>query len=149
MRYKTITFVPSINLDAHATGDVVAALEEITDWAVVPGGSSLVKSVVVNDATDSGVALDLVFFTATGVIGAESAAYTTADAVGATHAGTINVAAASFDDAVDNKSATQAEDIIIGCAEDSTSIWMGVVARGNIDAAAVTDLVIKIGLDRG
>jgi hypothetical protein len=149
MRYKTITHTPSINLDAHATGDVVAALEEITDWAMFPGGSSLVKSVVVNDATDSGVALDLVFFTATGSIGAESAAYTTTDAVAATHAGTINVAAANFDDAVDNKSATQAEDIVIGCAPGSTSIWMGVVARGNIDAAAVTDLVIKIGLDRG
>jgi len=149
MRYKTITFTPSINADAHSTGDVVAALEEIQDWALMPGGSSLVKSVVVNDATDSGVALDLVFYTADGVIGAESAAYTTTDAVAAYHAGTVNVAAASFDDAVNNKSATQAEDIVIGCAGDSTSIWMGVVARGSIDPGAVTDLVVKIGLDRG
>lgn len=149
MRYKTITFTPSVNTDAHATGDVVAALEEIQDWALFPGGSAVVKSVVVNDATDSGVALDLVFYTATGDIGAESAAYTTTDAVGATHAGTVNVLAASFDDAVNNKSATQAEDIVIGCAPDSTSIWMGVVARGSIDPGAATDLVVKIGLDRG
>ncbi len=149
MRYKTITFTPSINLDAHATGDVVAALEEITDWALFPGGSALVKSVVVNDATDTGAALDLVFFTATGTIGAESAAYTATDAVAATCAGTINVLAASYDDGVDNKSASQAVDMIIGCAADSTSIWMGVVARDSIDAAAVTDLVVKLGLDRG
>lgn len=149
MRYMTKTITPTINADAHSTGDVVAALEEITDWAFEPGGSSRVKSVVVNDATDSGVALDLVFYTATGAIGDESAAYTTTDAVGATHAGTINVLAANFDDAVNNKSATQAEDIIIGCAPGSTSIWMGVVARGSIDPGAVTDLVVKIGLDRG
>jgi hypothetical protein len=148
MSFKTFTLTPSVNTDAHATGDVVAALEEITDWAIEPGGSSRLKSVVVNDATDSGVALDLVFFTATGSIGAESAAYTTTDAVGATHAGTVNVAAANFDDAVDNKSATQAEDLIIGCAAGSTSIWMGVVARGNIDPAAATDLVIKLGVER-
>lgn len=149
MSYKTITFVPSINLDAHATGDVVAALEEITDWATAPGGSSLVKSIVVNDATDTGAALDLVFFTATGSIGAESAAYTATDAVAATCAGTINVLAASYDDGIDNKSASQAVDMVIGCAAGSTSIWMGVVARDSIDAAAATDLVIKIGLDRG
>jgi hypothetical protein len=148
MSFKTFTLTPSVNTDAHATGDVVAALEEITDWAIEPGGSSRLKTVIVNDATDSGVALDLVFFTATGVIGAESAAYTTADAVGATHAGTVNVAAASFDDAIDNKSATQAEDLIIGCAPGSTSIWYGVVARGNIDPAAATDLVIKLGVER-
>lgn len=148
MSYKTFTLTPSINLDAHGTGDVVAALEEITDWAVQPGGSVLVKSVVVNDATDTAPALDIVFFTATGTIGAESAAYTVADAVGATHAGTINVLAASYDDMIDNKSATQAGDLVIGCAPGSTSIWYGVVARDSIDAGAVTDLVIKIGVDR-
>lgn len=148
MTFKTFTITPSVNTDAHATGDVVAALEEILDWAIEPGGSSRIKSVVVNDATDSGVALDLVFFTADGVIGAESAAYTTTDAVAATHAGTVNVLAASYDDAVDNKSATQAEDLIIGCAATSTSIWMGVVARGSIDPAAATDIVVKLGVER-
>jgi len=147
--YRTITFTPSVNTDAHATGDVVAALEEITDWAKEQGGSSLIVSVTVNDATASGVALDLVFYTATGSIGAESAAYTTTDAVAATHAGTVNVLAASYDDAVNNKSATQAEDLVIGCAADSTSIWMGVVARGSIDPAAATDLTVKLGLHRG
>ncbi len=149
MRYRTITFTPSINLDAHGTGDVVAALEEITDWAKEPGGSSVLKSVVVNDATDTGPALDLVFFTASGVIGAESAAYTATDAVAATCAGTVNILGASYDDGIDNKSASQSMEVVIGCAPGSTSIWMGVVARDSIDAAAVTDLVIKLGLDRG
>lgn len=148
MSFKTFTLTPSINADAHSTGDVVAALEEITDWAIEPGGSSRLMSVVVNDATDSGVALDLVFFTETGTIGAESAAYTMTDAVAATHAGTVNVLAASFDDGVNNKSATQAEDLIIGCAAASTSIWMGIVARGSIDPGAVTDLVVKLGVER-
>lgn len=149
MRYRTITLTPSINLDAHGTGDVVAALEEIKDWAKEPGGSTVLKSVVVNDATDTGAALDLVFFTADGVIGAESAAYTASDAVAATCAGTINVLAASYDDGIDNKSASQSMEVVIGCAATSTSIWMGVVARDSIDAAAVTDLVIKLGVDRG
>lgn len=149
MRYRTITWVPSINLDAHAAGDVVAALEEITDWAKEAGGSSLLRSVVVNDATDTGPDLDLVFFTASGVIGAESAAYTATDAVAATCASTVNIPTAAFDDGIDNKSATVSVEHIIGCAPGSTSIWVGVVARGNFDAAAVTDLTIKLGVDRG
>jgi hypothetical protein len=149
MRYKTITFTPSLNTDTHGTGDVIAALEEITDFAFQEGGSSRINSVVLTDASDTGVAIDLVFYTATGTIGAESAAYTTTDAVAATLAGTVNVAAASFDDAVNNKTATQTEDIVIGCAAGTTSIWMGVVARGTITPASTSDFTIKLGLDRG
>lgn len=148
MSYKTHTITPSLNGDAHGTGDVIAALEEITDWAKAPGGASLLKSVSLTDASDTGVAVDLVFFTATGSIGAESAAYTTTDAVAATLAGTVNVAAASFDDAINNKTATQTEDLIIGCAPGSTSIWMGVVARGSI-TPGVADFTIKLATDRG
>lgn len=147
-KFHTITFTPSLNTDAHSTGDVIAALEEIAGFAFEKGGSVRVKSVVLTDASDTGVAIDLVFYTATGSIGAESAAYTTTDAVAATLAGTINVLAASFDDAVNNKTATQAEDIIIGCADGTTSIWMGVVARGTITPASVADFTIKLGLER-
>lgn len=147
-KYHTITLTPSLNTDTHGTGDVIAALEEVTGFALEKGGSARVKSVVLTDASDTGVAIDLVFYTATGTIGAESAAYTTADAVAATLAGTINVLAASFDDAVNNKTATQAEDIIIGCADDTTSIWMGVVARGTITPGAATDFTVKLGLER-
>lgn len=146
-KFHTITLTPSLNTDAHATGDVIAALEEVPDFAFEKGGSVKIKSVVLTDASDTGVALDLVFYTATGVIGAESAAYTTTDAVAATLAGTVNVLAASFDDAVNNKTATQAEDIVIGCAAGTTSIWMGVVARGTITPGA-SDFTIKLGLER-
>lgn len=148
MTYRTITFTPSLNGDTHGTGDVIAALEEIADWAKEPGGASLLRSVVLTDASDTGVAIDLVFFTATGSIGAESAAYTTADAVAATLAGTVNIAAASFDDGINNKTATQTEGLVIGCAPGSTSIWMGVVARGSI-TPGVSDFTIKLGVDRG
>lgn len=148
MSFKTITFTPSLNTDTHGTGDVIAALEEITDWAIEPGGSSRLKSIVLTDASDTGVAIDVVFYTATGSIGAESAAYTTTDAVAATLAGTVNVLAASFDDAVNNKSATQAEDLVIGCAAGQTSIWMGVVARGTITPASAADFTIKLGIER-
>lgn len=147
-KFHTITLTPSVNADAHAAGDVIAALEEVPDFALEPGGSVRIKSVVLTDASDTGAAVDLVFYTATGTIGAESAAYTTTDAVGATLAGTVNVLAASYDDAVNNKTATQAEDLIIGCAGGTTSIWMGIVARGSVTPGGTGVFTVKLGLER-
>ena len=145
IQYRTITL--SSNVDAHATGDVVAAPEEIVNFARVLGGAAMLDTVVLVDEDDNSAALDLVFLNASGSIGTESATFTMTDAVALTHLGTVNVLAADYDDNVDNKTATVTNlGLIMGCAPTTTSVWMGIVARDSIDLAAVDDITVKLGI---
>jgi hypothetical protein len=142
-----ISITPTSNVDAHATGDVIAAPEELVNFAAEDGRGVRIESVVVIDEGDVGGAMDLVFLSESGSIGAESAAYTMTDVVALTCLGTINILAAEFDDSVNNKIATHIVNggLIIHPAAGSTSVWMGLVARGNIDLTAADDITIKIG----
>lgn len=142
---RDLTFTSST--DAHSTGDVVAAPQEIPNWAAGKGGSSKLVSVTLVDESDTGANLDLVFLRASGSIGAESAAFAPADSVAATIEAVINLT--SYDDGVNNKVAVLDNiNRIMRAAYDSYSIWVGLVARGSITPAAADDISIKLGIEQ-
>lgn len=136
----------SCSTDAHSAGDVVAAPEELVNFSRENGRGVLIESIVVVDESDTGAALDLVFLSANGSIGAESAAFAPTDAVALTCLGVVNITAASFDDFINSKVSTTTNiGLLIQPAADTTSVWVGLVARGSITPAAADDITIKIG----
>lgn len=141
---RDLTFTS--NTDAHSTGDVIAALQELPNFARARGGAAKLVSALLIDGDDIGANVDLVFFRATGSIGAESAAYTLSDAVAATHEGTLNFTA--FDDSINNKTA-QLDNInrVMGCAYGSNSLYVGLVARGSVDLTNADAYSIKLGIE--
>lgn len=147
MAFTTRDLTFSSSTDAHATGDVIAAPQEIANFASGKGGSAKLVSVTLIDESDVGANVDLVFLRASGSIGAESAAFAPTDAVAATIEGVINLT--TYDDAVNAKVACLDNiNRVMGCAYDSNSIWVGLVARGSVTPAAADDLKIKLGIEQ-
>ena len=143
---QPLVITPSLNADTHADGDVVAAPEELVNFVQEPGGAARIDTIVVVDESDTAADIDLVFLSANGSIGAESATFTMTDAVAQTVIGYINIAAADYvADGVNNRVAcVRNVNLVMNAAEGETSIWMGIVADAAL-TPAVDDLTIKIG----
>jgi len=143
---QPLVITPSLNTDTHGDGDVIAAPEELVNFAQVDGGAARIETIVVVDAGDAGADIDLVFLNANGSIGNESATFTMTDAVAATVIGYVNIAAADYvADGVNNQVAVKTGvNLLMNAAEGTTSIWMGVVADAAITPGA-SDLTVKIG----
>lgn len=146
MSFHVLDLTFTSSTDTHGDRDVVAALQELTNFAPQIGGSAKLVSATLIDEADQGAAVDVVFYRATGTIGAESATYAPADAVLATHEGTINFT--TFDDA----NAGQTSDLdninkIMRTADDSTSIFVGIVAAAATTPAAADDYKLKLGVE--
>ena len=139
----TLTF--SSSTDTHAAGDVVAAPEELVNFAREAGRGVLIESVILVDESDTGAALDLVFLSADGSIGAESATFAPTDAVALTCLGVVSVTSSDYADFTNSQVATVTNvGLTIHPAEGQTSVWVGLVARGAITPAAADDITIKI-----
>ena len=143
---QPLVLTMSSNTDSHSDGDVIAAPEELVNFVRVPGGAARIDSIVIVDEGDVGGDIDVVFLSASGSIGAESAAFTMADGVALTVLGWVNVPAAAYIDGVNNKVASLNNvNMVINAAAGSTSIWMGLVADAAIQLTATDDLTVKIG----
>lgn len=140
----SLTF--SCSTDAHATGDVVAAPEELVDFSRENGRGVLLQSLTLVDASDTGIAFDLVFLNANGSIGAESAAFAPTDAVAATVIGVASVAASDYADAANSKIATVKNiGLLMHPVATSTSVYVGLVARGSITPGSASDITVHFG----
>lgn len=140
----SLTF--SASTDTHAAGEVVAAPEELVGFARENSRGVLIQSVVLVDESDTGAALDLVFLSADGSIGAESASFAPTDAVALTVIGIVPILSSDYKDATNSRIATVTNvGLLLHPDEDTTSVWVGLVARGAITPAAADDITIKIG----
>lgn len=146
MAGEVIELTFSANADAHSAGDVVAAPEELVNFAREDGRGVLIQSVVLIDEGDQGAALDLVFLSADGSLGSESAAAGPTDTVAKTILGVVSIEASDYSDMANSQVATKNNvGLLLHPAAASTSVWVGLIARGSIDLAAADDITVKIG----
>lgn len=124
----TLTF--SLDTSQYASGDVLAAPQEIPFVGRVRGGIVELGSIHLLDKDDNGGILDLVFMNATGSLGAENAACSPTDAVAATILGTVQIASANYVDLDKSQCATKTNlKLGLKCAHNTQSIWVALVSR--------------------
>lgn len=146
MANEPLSLTFSASTDAHTSGDVIAAPQELVDFAREMGRGVLLQSITLIDESDTGAAVDLVFLNASGSIGAESAAFAPTDAVALTVIGVVSVTASDYADATNSKIATVGNiGLLMHPTAAATSVWVGLVARGSITPAAADDISIHIG----
>lgn len=92
----TVTF--SLDTNAYAIGDVLAATQEVTGYVAVAGSKSFLQSVTVLDADDQKIAMDLVFLSADVALGTENAAPNISDANADNILGIVRIAALTLTD---------------------------------------------------
>ncbi len=93
-----ISVTLSLDTNAYAAGDVLAATQEVSNYVAIAGSKSWLQSVTVIDADDQKAAMDLVFLSSNVALGTENAAPTISDANAAYVLGIVRVAIGDYID---------------------------------------------------
>ena len=124
---KEITF--TLDTNAYADGDVLAATQEIASAVRVNAGTGIIQSVIILDKDDQGENLDVVFLKTNVSIGTENAAVSITDANADEIQGIVEVD--SYVDLVGSQLSTN-PNLGIGVQADSaaTSLFIALISRG-------------------
>lgn len=139
----------TLTLDAsvgYASGDVLAATQEITDAMRANGGTGVVHSLVVLDRDDQGVAMDIMFLKTNVSVGTENAAISITDANADEVLGIVEITAGDFVDLVNSQLVTKTNvGLTVGADTGSKSLFLAALSRG---AASYTSwgITAKVGL---
>lgn len=121
----------SLDTNAYADGDVLAATQEIAGAVRTNAGCALLQSLTVHDEDDVGQALDLIFFSANSALGTENAAPSITDAAARDILGIVSIASADFKDFGGVKIASlKGIGLILKGATSATSVYVGAIIRG-------------------
>jgi len=141
----------SLDTSAYASGDVLAATQEIENVFSGARRRAILTSLVVLDKDDQGQGLDIVFLRSNAALGTENAAFSPSDAVAEAILGIVEVASGDFYDLTNSqiafKSAAAADAGMGMLLEPSsgTSLYVGAVSRGTGTYTA-SGIVLKLGL---
>ena len=143
---KDITL--TLDTDAYADGDVLAATQEITHVFDEVGGKGAWQSAVVIDSDDQGAAFDIWLLSSNVSIGTENAAVSVSDANAAYLLGTVSVEAGDYYDAGGVQVAVKKDlETPVQAAADSRSLFVACVSRGTGTYTA-SGVVLRLGFQR-
>jgi hypothetical protein len=142
----TGTFVDVVlSLDdggAYASGDVLAATQEVASALRVAGGTGHIQTIVVQDDDDQAGALDLIFLDQNTSIGTENSAISMAD--NDDILGSVEVVAGDYVDMVNSQHATKTN-VGIMISSATTSIWMAAASR-DTKSYSTSGITVRLGI---
>lgn len=116
---------------AYASGDVLAATQEIAGAVRIDEGTGVLQSFVLNDKDDQGVALYAVFLSANSSIGTENEAGSITDNNADNILGIVAVETADWIDLGGTRVVTKSNlGLKVKGASEDTSIYVGLITRG-------------------
>lgn len=152
MVYKNGTSIIDVTLsldtNIYASGEVLAATQEIANAVRIDGGTGVIQSLIVLDQDDLGLALDIVFLQSDVSIGSENATVSLSDANAVKVVGIVQIGAGDYVDLVGSQLVTKTNLSILAQADtSSTSLYVAAISRaaGTYTAAGIT---LKIGILR-
>jgi hypothetical protein len=142
-----ITIDCTVDTNALAEGDVAFDTQEVANFSTGADITSILQSIVVQDTSDQGIGIDLIFFNAATSLGTENSAPDIDDTEVLTVIGRVQVGAGSFSDLGANRVACVYGIGLPMKAGTGGSIWMAGIARG-APTYAGGHLFIKLGILR-
>ena len=142
-----IEVVLSLDTNIYASGDVLAAMQEVTNVMRKEGGQATLRSIQMVDKDDQAKELDLVFMNSSGSIGTENAAVSISDDDADKIAGVVSIVAANYVDLLTSQIVTVPEgdaNILMESASGSKSIYVGAISRGTPTHTA-SGITLKLG----
>lgn len=137
----------SLDTSAYATGDVLAAPQELTGFFRSVGGRARLRSIVLRDYDAQAQAIDLIFMNATGSLGAENSAFAPTDGVATTIIGVVSIVAADYISATNSHIASGEVDILMEAGAATTSIFVGAVVRSGTPTYTAAGIDLALGVE--
>jgi len=140
----------SLDTSQYASGDVLAATQEVASAVRTSGGRATLMSLVVLDKDDQAGALDIVIFRSNAAMGAaENAAVAITDANAAEILTVVEIAAADYVDLANSQIAVRGpSDSGMGVILEpttGTSLYIAAISRDTKTYTA-SGIVVKLGL---
>ena len=129
---KLPAIVFSLDTNAYATGDVLAATQALASAFRSTDGTGILQSIVLVDKDDQGAALDVVILKADVSIGNENAAVSISDTDADSVLGVISVSAGDWIDLGGVRVATlTGRGMVVKAATGTTSLYVALISRGS------------------
>jgi len=136
---------------AYSQNDILADFQKVNNVAIKLGGASMLQSIVLQNDDANNRAIDIVLANSAISLGTENSAITIGDSTAHSIVGTVNIAAADYDNYANSYQATIMNiGLPVQCADTTTAIWVGAVYRdatGDTYTAGGTRL--KLGFAQG
>lgn len=143
----TVSLTFSLDTSAYASGDVLADTQELASALRVADGTGILQSIVLNDKSDQGVAMNIVFLSANRALGTENGAPSISDADADDVLGIIPIAAADWVDLGGCRVATLRNiGLPIKAASGTTSLYVGLVNSTGTPTFAASGITARIGI---
>ena len=134
----------SLDTDAYADGDVLAAAQELALAVRASGSTGVIQSIVVIDQDDQAQALDIVISDSTITLGTENSAVSISDADAAKILGIVEVSTSDYVNLVNSQLATKTN-LGIVIMPDSASLYISAISRGTGTYSA-SGIVLRFGI---
>lgn len=136
----------SLDTNAYAAGDVLAATQSVTSAFAVDGGIALLQTLHVLDEDDQAAGFDLIFFDANVALGTENSAPDITDANARNIIGMVSVSAGDYIDIGGSRIATKTGlGLQMKAASDTTTLYVAAITRGTPTHSA-SGLRLKLGM---
>lgn len=147
-----ISITPVLDTNAYSSGDVLFVPTSVSEAVLDTKGVSNLRTLVLIDKANQKQAIDLLFFNQDpGSIGAANAALAVTDAqLAAYFIGRVPLAAVDYVTAQSSENAeiTKLLEMLIVAAQGKKAIWVAGVCRSGTPTYAVSDIVLKLILER-
>lgn len=131
----------------YASGDVLSDTATLTNAVRANGGRATLRSIVVIDEDDQGIAFDIVFFSATQSLGTKNVAPAITDAAARDALGHISIVAGDYIDLGGVRIATLKNiQLKLQAATASRDLFLGTITRGAPTYTA-SGLRLRLALD--
>lgn len=138
-----VTFVSDTSI--LADGDVICATAEIPNAVFDSGDASLLTDIIIYDADDQGVALDVVFLRSNVSLGTVNGAPNISDTNALEIIGTKRIATTDYIDFGGARIATLETKLILK-ALTGTSVYVGLISRGGTPTYTASGLRAMFGV---
>lgn len=138
----------SLDTNAYSDGDVLAATQVVANALRKIDGTGVLQSLVIVDADDQGVGMDLIFLRANVSVGSENSAPGPADAdFDSAYLGKVAVSASDYTDWGGVRTATLRNvGLFLKSVSASRDLYLAAVVRGGTPTYTASGLKVKLGI---
>lgn len=139
----------SLDTAIYADGDLLADTQVVTNAMRVNDALGVLKSVLLVDEDDQGVALDLVFLSANNTLGTENAVPSISDANAREILGTVNIATGDYVDLGGVRVATKRDlNLMVKPATGTRNLYVAAITRGGTPTYTASGIRLRLGFEQ-
>lgn len=147
--YSHVDVTLSVDTAIYAADDPLADTQVVTSAMRVADAVGALKSIILLDEDDLGIAMDLIFLSSSASLGTENSAPSVTDANARKILGHVNIATGDYIDLGGCRIATKRDlNLVVKPATGTRDIYVAAVTRGGTPTYTASGLKLRLGFEQ-